>query len=75
MVPLAAPQGKSNRRLTAGSEECSLAKLPNVVVNSVVDLPPLRQDLPDEHNTIEISEIVCRERLGGLIKPLERVAA
>jgi putative transposase len=38
-------------------------------------LPPLRQDLPDEHNTIEISDIVCRERLGGLIKSFERAAA
>ena len=35
MVPLAAPQGKSNRRLTAaGSDEYSRVKLPNVVVNS-----------------------------------------
>ena len=38
-------------------------------------LPPLRQDLPDEHNMIKISEIVCRERLGGLIKSFERSAA
>ena len=33
------------------------------------------QDLPDEHNTFETSEIVCRERLGGLIKSFERSAA
>ena len=38
-------------------------------------LPPLRQDLPEEQNTIKISEVVCRERLGGLIKSFERAAA
>lgn len=38
-------------------------------------LTPLRQDLPEEQNTIKISEIVCRERLGGLIKSFERAAA
>ena len=38
-------------------------------------LPPLRHDLPEEGDTVEFSEIVCRERLGGLIKSFERAAA
>ena len=88
MITPSSALGKSNRRLTDGSDEYSRVKLPNVVVNSTVDyynttrshsrrdhLPPLRQDLPDERNMTEVSEIVCRERLGGLIKSFERAAA
>ena len=37
--------------------------------------PPLKQDLPDEGQPIDTSQIVCRERLGGLLKHYERVAA
>jgi predicted SnoaL-like aldol condensation-catalyzing enzyme len=38
MIPLAAPQGKSNRRLAAGSDEYSHGKLPNVVANSTAEI-------------------------------------
>jgi len=38
-------------------------------------LPPLRQDVPKENCTIDFAKIVCKERLGGLIKSFERVAA
>ena len=39
------------------------------------NLPPLRQDVPEENGTIDFAKIVCKERLGGLIKSFERVAA
>jgi hypothetical protein len=38
-------------------------------------LPPLRQDSPEENETIDLTKIVCHECLGGLIKSFERVAA
>ena len=38
-------------------------------------LPPLRQDSPEENETIDLKRIVCRERLDELIKSFERVAA
>ena len=45
MIPLAAPQGKSNRRLAAGSDEYSHGKLPNVVANSTAGCRPRKQQM------------------------------
>ena len=38
-------------------------------------LPPLRLDMPKENNTVDCSKVVCKERLGVLIKSFERIAA
>ena len=37
--------------------------------------PPLKQDLPDECQPLDTGQIVCRERLGGLLKHYERRVA
>jgi len=38
-------------------------------------LPPAMKDPPPEAETVKLDEVVCRERLGGLLKHYERRAA
>jgi putative transposase len=38
-------------------------------------LPAVRQQAPEEWTTIDLEHVVCRERLGGVLKSYERRAA
>ena len=58
MIPPSSALGKSNRRLTDGSDEYSRVKLPNVVVNSTAGFQRIRYyGFLNKHSSLSIDRV------------------